>query len=445
MTLRKTLLSLAIFGAAGVGLAFALQPSQPPASSPAQDGAELPPGSAPAVAEEARLLPVSGLRVEAVEAYRRSARYSGQLEARRSSELAFDRAGRVLAVLVEEGASVRAGEAVAELDASRLTAQRATAEARRNQAAALLAELEAGPRTERIAAARALMAEIEQERELAAARLARRQQLAESGAVAAEDLEIALRNSDVLEAQRDARQAGLDELLAGSRVEQVDAQRALLASLDAEVAAIAVELAKCVLYAPFDGAVAERLLDEGQVVASGSPLLRLVEDSVLEVRIGVAPAALSSLELGADHVLLHEGRPLDARLVAVLPELDTTTRTATLLFTIEAGRFPLLAGEIVELELSEEVTDRGFWLPVSALTRGERGLWASYALVPDEGGAQRVQRRDLEVLHTSGPRALVRGALSDGDMVIDAGLQRVVPGQLVLLTNALPASAEATR
>jgi len=437
MTLRKTLLSVAIFAAACVGVALALQPSQPLLPSTAQDGAELPPGSAPAASQEARLLPVSGVRVEAVDAYTRSARYSGQLEARRSSELAFDRDGRVLAVLVEEGATVRAGEAIAELDSSRLAAQRTTALARRDQATARLAELEAGPRAERIAAAEALMVEIEQERELAAARLARREELAQSGAVAAEDLEVALRNSDVLVAQRDARQAALDELLAGTRVEQLDAQRALVASLDAEVAAIDVELDKCVLFAPFDGTVAERLLDEGQVVASGSPLVRLIESGVLEVRIGVAPTALGTLELGADHILLHEGRPFDAQLAAVLPELDTTTRTATLLFTLEPGSLALLPGEVVELELTEEVADRGFWLPVSALTRGERGLWASYALIAEEDGAQLVQRRDLEVLHTSGSRALVRGALNHGDTVIDAGLQRVVPGQRVQLTGEL--------
>ena len=76
--------------------------------------------------------------------------------------------------------------------------------------------------------------------------------------------------------------------------------------------------------------------------------------------------------------------------------------------------------------------ESGFWIPSSTLSRGRRGLWSVLVLQPADDGKQKAQKRDVEVLHTSGDRALVRGTLDDGDVVIASGAHRVAPGQAVV-------------
>ena len=54
--------------------------------------------------------------------------------------------------------------------------------------------------------------------------------------------------------------------------------------------------------------------------------------------------------------------------------------------------------------------------------------------VPEAGGL-RAERRQLELIHTEADRAYVRGTLFDGDLVIVAGVHRIVPGMPVRATR----------
>ena len=95
---------------------------------------------------------------------------------------------------------------------------------------------------------------------------------------------------------------------------------------------------------------------------------------------------------------------------------------------------------MVRLELGESVEASGFWLPSTAITKGARGLWSAFVAVADpnvtaRSDLYRVERRDVEVLHTESDRVLARGTLDAGDAVVSNGTHRVVPGQLVRLTK----------
>jgi pyruvate/2-oxoglutarate dehydrogenase complex dihydrolipoamide acyltransferase (E2) component len=56
-------------------------------------------------------------------------------------------------------------------------------------------------------------------------------------------------------------------------------------------------LEKSVLKAPFAGTVAARLMDEGTVIMAGQTVLRLVEDTHLEARVGVPPHVAAHCQL----------------------------------------------------------------------------------------------------------------------------------------------------
>jgi hypothetical protein len=88
------------------------------------------------------------------------------------------------------------------------------------------------------------------------------------------------------------------------------------------------------------------------------------------------------------------------------------------------------SGEIARLRVSQTEQMQGFWLPTTALSRGERGLWSCFAIVRD-GDAYRVEKRDVEVLYTEGDRVLVRGTISANEDVVSSGTQRLVNGQIV--------------
>ena len=172
------------------------------------------------------------------------------------------------------------------------------------------------------------------------------------------------------------------------------------------------------------------MLDEGAVVLSGAPILRLIEDTNLEARVGVPVDVAAGVHVGEEVEVTIRGGLVRAQVTGLVPEVDANTRTTDVILTFE-GSVRALPGEAVRLEIAEAVEERGFWVPTTALTPGTRGLWSGYTLARERQGLARVERHELEVLHTTGDRSLVRGTLQAGDRLVAEGVHRIVPGQIV--------------
>lgn len=386
--------------------------------------------------EEAKtaLVSVRTLEVEPADSYVVRRSFTGSIVARRSIDLGFEVAGRLVEVSVEQGQQVTAGQSLARLDTRHLLARRQLLEAERAQASAVLAELEAGPRREVIDAARATVRDLKAQLDLSRLNLERRATLRRQKAISQQEYDEALFGYRAAEARLDTAQRKLDELEAGTRQEQIDAQRAAVAALDASLADLAHDLEDTHLVAPFDATVVERYADEGAVVSPSMPIVRLVESGHLEAWIGLPSQSADQLAVGQSHEVTVQQRRYAARVTAVVAELDLGTRTRRVVLSLDSSASDsVVPGQVVRLELEQPVDGRGYWLPTSALVRGNRGLWSCYAVVPnrEEANAEMIERRDLEILYTQGERVFVRGTLTPGDVIVADGTHRVVAGQLV--------------
>ena len=142
------------------------------------------------------------------------------------------------------------------------------------------------------------------------------------------------------------------------------------------------------------------------------------------------PAALAAdLTPGEIYSLKGDRGPVDARLRNVTGVIEAGQRTVTSVFEIVSPE-DVSAGAVVRLGMKRDVAESGLWLPVSALSEGQRGLWEIYVAAPEEEGWT-ARPGLVEVIQSEGDVAFVRGAVTDGDRVIVDGLQRVTPGQKV--------------
>jgi RND family efflux transporter MFP subunit len=293
--------------------------------------------------------------------------------------------------------------------------------------------MESGPRRQTIAAAAAQVEERAADLEYWTRELAHFRKLRAEDQATQKEFDDTVSRRKMAAARLEVARQNLDELEEGTRREQIDAQRARVAQLAAAVRRIEIDLDKSVLTAPFNGSIARRYLDEGTVVSAGSPIVEVLENETLEARVGVPADMAEQLAVGQQHALALNHHTVSATVSKILPRLDAQTRTVTVVLNIDdENRRGLLPGRIVRLELAERIDTRGFWLPVGALVKGDRGLWSAYALVPaDRPDTYRVQRRDVETLYTESNRVLVRGLLSPGELVVSDGVHRIVPDQLV--------------
>ena len=100
-------------------------------------------------------LPVKTTNIQLVKNYQTVQSYTGEVVAMRTSEIGFERGGKLVQVLVDEGSRVRKGTVLARLDTANLQAQRRSLVAQKAQAEARLVELKNGARSEQIAAGKA--------------------------------------------------------------------------------------------------------------------------------------------------------------------------------------------------------------------------------------------------------------------------------------------------
>lgn len=344
-------------------------------------------------ARGARVLTVATVKARLVPGYEVRREFVGRVEARRESQVGFELGGLVTAVLAEEGDHLELGQVIARLDTARLEVQLKQLRGRR--------------------------AELQANIGLARATRIRQEQLAKKGH----------------SSQQRYDEARFDEQALFGRLQQVDA----------ETASVKLDIEKSEIKAPFAAIVGERFADEGIVIAAGTPVFDLLEQVNPEVRIGVAGDAVDGIAAGQQHTLLVRGRRVPATVRSVLPVRDRGTRSVDVLLTLHVPFNGIRRGDLARLEIARHLNQPGFWLPLTALTESSRGLWAVYVAVGLTGDEGVLERRELEVLHQEADRVFVRGTLGDNEQVVAGGLQRLVPGQRVRLTEAADLLAAATR
>jgi len=202
--------------------------------------------------------------------------------------------------------------------------------------------------------------------------------------------------------------------------------------LDGQLADVVIEIENSTLKAPFAGIVAARHVNQGSVVSAGMPIIRVVAADSLEAWIGLPVERAAEVRVGQQNGVTVQGRRFDGVVAAKRAEIDRSTRTRTVILSVDAKLSnEILPGAVVRMDLRRETEGGGFWLPLTSLMREARGLWSVYVVEADDDRAQKVSRRYVELTHLENDRALVRGTLDAGDLVISDGTHRVVPGQEV--------------
>lgn len=322
-------------------------------------------------------LAVSVVPVEYLEELDIEELFTGIAEARRTSRLGFQTGGRIDRIDVRVGDRVKAGQTLAKLDTRGLGAQ--------------------------LASAQAVVDEARASHQLALDTAERQRQLQAQGHVSQQRVEEFVSQATTAMARVEAARAQADTL----RV-QID-----LSSIAA----------------PYDGVIVSRFADEGAIAGPGQAVLELVEAGDLEARIGVSARIVPELVPGNIYTLEAETGPVEAPLRSVTGVVDASQRTVAAVFDVPATS-GVPAGSIVRLRMDRKMEEKGFWVPLKALSSANRGMWTIYAVVGD-GTDWRAQPRLVEMVYPAGERAYVRGPVEPGDRIIVDGLQRVTPGARV--------------
>lgn len=213
-------------------------------------------------------------------------------------ELASEAFEPVVEIRVREGDEVSKGEVLLRLDGERATIRLGSAEAERDAAAAFVAELEEGPRGERITAARAALAGAEETHVEARRALERADALLADKIVSQARRDVASLQYANARAARDAARALLEELEEGTRSEQLDQARAALRRAELGVEEAELHLARHDVRAPAAGIVEALPWEVGERPQVGRSVAVMLADDAPWARIYVPEALRASVRAG---------------------------------------------------------------------------------------------------------------------------------------------------
>ena len=212
------------------------------------------------------------------------------------------------------------------------------------------------------------------------------------------------------------------------RDQQVSHLNALRASVDSARAVLrqSEQLQREMqLDAPFAGTVEALLIEPGEYVAPGQPVMRLSGDSGNEVEVRVPVNMIDDLKVG-------DWLPIWGTLngsvgQGQVTEIGRSAMQGSVLYpvVVSLDDVPVRAGDAVEVGLTRAHPER-MAVPFSAVMRSADGL-SVFQLNGD-----RVRRVEVEVAGLQGDLALLEGyGLQAGDRVVHSGLTRLADNDLV--------------
>jgi RND family efflux transporter MFP subunit len=309
-----------------------------------------------------------------------AAEFSGEVRARVESRLGFRVGGKIVSRRADAGNLVKKGQLLMQLDPQDLKLAQAQASAGLKAA--------------------------ESNRDLAQAELKRYQDLREKNFV----------SQAVLESKQTA-------------------YKSAQASYDQAVAAYANQsnqAAYAALVSDVDGVVTSVEAEVGQVVAAGTPVIRVAQTGEREVVIGMPEDKVDTLRGMADIRVRTWAKPdeiIPGTLRELSPVADPATRTYTAKISIPASSEHVKLGMTAYVTLISRASEPTIKVPLTALfqDKSNTAVWVV------ENGAVRLV--PVQVAGASGNSVLLAGGVSAGQTVVTAGVNLLKPGQKVTILD----------
>ncbi|MFT4961229.1 MAG: multidrug efflux system membrane fusion protein [Paracoccaceae bacterium] len=357
-------------------------------------------------------------------------------------ELSFRVSGRVVKLSVRAADKVVEGDVIAQLDTRDFENALKQLESQHDQAEQQHIALMAGARPEDILALEASVNAMQAQLDQATAQVERTQTLQTKGVVAQAELDKDIATARVANANLKTAEEQLAIGNAGGRLEDIAASEAALRGLESQVDQAKDQLEYATLRAPFDGIIAQRLIDNFTNIQAGSEVVLLQQLSTIDMVFDIPGAdVLKWTERDPDGITVDVelsgiGTKFTAtELVEFSTQADPGTQTyrARVAVKVPDGTrvLPGMAGR-VRVTSSEPGVEKPD-IPLTALATDAQGK--PFVWIVDDKGA--VSAQPVTPGSVSGGDVTITEGLAAGVKIVTAGVSRLRAGDVIRPINAV--------
>ncbi len=221
-----------------------------------------------------------------------------------------------------------------------------------------------------------------------------------------------------------------------------DTARSTFRQARAQADSIRATIAKKQIRAPFSGRLGVRLVNPGQVLAAGDPVVSLQSLRKLQVDFYLPQQELDRLATGLTVRIQtgSQGETREGRITVINPEVDPATRNILVRAIIpDTGDARLLPGMFVSVTVVLPGQEPVLAIPATAVQYAPFG--DSVFVVEEKekkgSGHLAVRQQFVRLGRTRGDFIAVRSGLEAGQIVVSTGVFKLRNGQAVVVDNTL--------
>jgi RND family efflux transporter MFP subunit len=361
--------------------------------------------------------------------------FPGRVRASRRVELSFKVSGPLMELPAEEGQAVKKGGLLARIDPRDFETRILGIESRIGEAKAQLGAMETGARPEDLAILEAEVEAAKAVRLNAEQQYLRYRDLYVKRQVSKADFDRYKSEFDMASAQLATSEQNLEKGRTGARAEDIEAQRARIRGLEADLKGARDALGDTFLKAPFDGLVARRFVDNFTEVRAKEQIVSFQDISRVEILVDVPEMTMATVRGGEVETSAKFASAPDRSFGLTLKEFatDADPRTQTFQVVLE---MPQPEGIIILPGMTATVSGQArrgegvpIVVPVSAVFANETGgsqVW----IVSRE--TMTVEMREVVTGELTGTEGIeVRGGLDPGETIAVTGVTQLRKGDRV--------------
>jgi len=225
---------------------------------------------------------------------------------------------------------------------------------------------------------------------------------------------------------------------------EYDNAEAVFKEAAAQADTIRAAVKKKTIRAPFDGRLGIRLVNMGQVLKEGDPIVSLQSIDPIFVNFSLPQQQLAQVTSGLTVQVTTDALPgqvVDGKITAINPQVDTATRNIQMQATVANPEERLRPGMFVNVAVVLPARKDVLAIPATAV------LYAPYSdsvFVVEEKKEEKngqpgqvVRQKFVRLGEKKGDYVAVVSGLEEGDTVVSTGVFKLRNGQSVVMDNAV--------
>lgn len=227
---------------------------------------------------------------------------------------------------------------------------------------------------------------------------------------------------------------------------QYDEAKANFDAAQARVNEAEAQLSKKIIRAPFDGRLGIRMVDRGEYVATGTPIVEINMLDPIYVDYTLSEKNLPDVATGYPvlaTVAAVRDRDFSGQVTAINTSVNPETRTVRIRATLDNQEQLLRPGMFATVMTRQPEDDEVVTVPRTAVSYNTYGDFV-FVIGENDEGTQVVTRRTVVTGETRDTRVAILSGLEAGDTVVSKGLLRLRAGQPVAIQDDAADSKEAS-